>query len=183
MFTYPFEILKARLKAKVTDLKEVELYMGQDNQDDKDGWLVSAPAAFIQFRPTQTEDLSRRIQSGDVEFDVMLFTDCVIAEGSKRWKKDAPADHMKLLDKIHDALLGYSAKLSTLPAFVALANTSDDQRVMNSITRISIDPPHVPRKAVMKSIQRFKCTMWDHASLRNYTTPGTLPGLEVQVEV
>lgn len=183
MYTHPFEVIKAHLLDKLPELREVDWYMNQDDVKDKDGWLVSSPAVYIQFLPSPTEDMGARIQSSTSEFDVLLLTDCVLAEGSKRIKKTDPKDHMYILDKIFHALSGFSALKSDLVEFVALAGTSADQRLMNSCTRISITPPHTPRKAIMKSVQRFRTKLYDHAAKNTYAAPDPSPDLELEVEV
>jgi hypothetical protein len=99
----------------------------------------------------------------------MLLTECLF-DDDKRIKKDNPQDHMMILDKIFRSLQGFSALISYLPEFAALEATKDDQRSFNSISRIAIIPPHVPRAAMMKSVQRFKGRFYDHGAAKLYTT-------------
>ena len=179
MFTYPFEIIKARLQTVVTEQRETDWYMNQDSMSDKNASIKTTPAIYIEFLPVETRDEGQRIQSAETEFNIILITDCLYDTGSKRLKKDNARDHMRIFDKINQALSGYSARLSVLPDFVALANTVNDQRVFNTITRNGITPPHVPLKAMMKSVQKFKTMMWDHAAQIAYTTPETPPTLDL----
>jgi len=67
------------------------------------------------------------------------------------------------MDKIFRTLLNWSSKLSYLDAFSSLANTSNDQRVIGTIARVGIQPPHM-LKSLMVTKQRFKCVMYDHAA-------------------
>ncbi len=183
MFTYSFEALKARLSSKVPELREIDWYMNQDDTKDKNAALRVSPALYLEFNPVTTQDLGRNIQQAECEFNLILLTDCVFDTGSKRLKKDNAKDHMQIFDNVYKAMTGYSAKLSVIPAFAALLNTSDDQRLFNSISRIAITPPHNPRKALMKSIQRFKCMMWDHAALPQYNPPVTPPQLQITPQI
>jgi len=180
MFTYPYEILKLRLSA-ITELREFDWYMGQDNVKDKNADIKAAPALYLQFAPVTMSNLGQRIQTATVEFEAILITDCVLDTGSKRLKKDLATDHMRLFDRIYQELDGFSAKLSYLPAFASLPE-GDDQRVMNSISRIGIpSPPHIPSKALMKSVQTFRTQMWDHSRIVPRTTPAEKPTVEVTI--
>ena len=178
MFTYPFEIIKARLQTVVTEQRETDWYMNQDSMSDKNASIKTTPAIYIEFLPVETRDEGQRIQSAEAEFNIILITECLYDNGSRRLKKDNAKDHMIIFDKINQALSGYSARLSVLPDFVALANTPNDMRVFNSITRNGITPP-VAIKALMKSTQKFKTMVWDHAAQIAYTTPETPPTLDL----
>lgn len=177
MLTYPFEILKKRVTDTVTELREIDWYLEQDSLTDKNAALKAMPALYLQFMPLQTIDLATRIQQATVTFNAILLTDCVFDTGSKRLKKDSPTDHMRIFDKIYLTLAGFSARLSYLPAFAALLNTPNDQRILNTISRTAIAPPHVPRKAIMKSTQTFTCVVWDHAAFNTWTS--ATPPLEL----
>jgi len=183
MFTYSYEIIKLKLQSAVVDLREVEWYTGQDNLTDKNASIKAAPAIYIEFLPALTENLNAgQIQKTIAQFDLILVTETLL-DGDKRIKKDTAKDHMLLLDKCFKALQGYGAKISVLPAFAALLNTDQDQRAFNSLTRISITPPHQPRKAIMRSVQRFQGTFYDHAAAKVYTTPSPAPPLQVTTDM
>jgi hypothetical protein len=182
MFTYPYQIIKLKLQTDVPELREIEWYANQDSTTDKDGLLLSSPGVYIQFTPTPIETFSgQKIQSGLAEFDAILLTDCVL-DDDRRIRKTKPLDHMVVLDKVFKSLQNFSAKISYLPEFVSLKNTKDDQRSFNSLSRISITPPHVPRKAMMKSIQRFRALFYDHGAAKIYTTFAK-PPLELTTEI
>lgn len=181
MLTYPFQIFKKLLTDKVSELREIDWYLQQDSESDKNAWLYAAPVVFIEFLPYETMDLGKRIQHAIVEFNLHLLTSNVQDSG-KRMSKTQPTDHMRIFDKVYDAVHGFSALLSYLPEFVALADTASDQRVMNSCSRIQIVPPHVPRKSLMKSTQRFKTVLFDHGAVKVMSSP-TPPGPDLQVTV
>lgn len=184
MITYPFQILKQRLAADVYELREVELYTGQDSTTDKDGLLTAAPGLYLTFLPNTPRTMTGpKIQSAVTQFEAMLLTECLL-EGEKRIRKDNPQDHMIIFDKVYKSLQGFSAKISFLPDFVALSNTVNDQRVMASIDRIAIPVmPHIARKSMMKSVQRFSAVFYDHGALKQYTTHSPKPPLELEAEV
>lgn len=181
MLTYPYQILKARLTADVSEQREIDWFLDQLNPKDKNAGIVAAPAIYIEFLPLQMRDLSGRLQSADAEFNVYLATENV-QDSDKRMKKDQPLDHMRVFDKTNKSLSGFSAKLSYLTEFVALLNTSQDQRVMNSITRIGVTPPHQMRKGIMVSIQRFSTIIYDHAAAKQYTVLSPKPPAEITSE-
>ena len=182
MLTYPYEILKAHLTAEVTEQREIDWFLDQLNPKDKNASVVAVPALYIEFLPLTMRDLGGRLQSADAEFNIYLATENVIDNG-KRMKKDQPLDHMRIFDKIHKALNGFSAKLSALPEFVALLNTSQDQRVMNSCTRVAVTPPHQMRKGIMVSVQRFSTIIYDHGAAKQYTVLTPKPPVEVVPDI
>lgn len=184
MITYPYQILKLRLQTDVPELREVEFYTGQDSTTDKTASLRAAPGVYITFLPANTESLSgQKIQSGITQFEAMLLTECLL-DGDKRIKTDHALDHMVLFDKIFKSLQNFRAKLSYLPAFLALKGTVNDQNVINSIDRIGIPvQPHIARKAMMKSVQRFSAVMYDHAGAGLYTKITPKPPLEITTDI
>jgi len=180
MLTYPYEILKARLTAEITEQREIDWFLDQLNPKDKNASVVAAPAIYIEFLPLTMRDLGGKLQSADAEFNIYLATENVMDSG-KRMKKDSPLDHMRIFDKINKSLNGFSAKLSILPEFVGLLNTSQDQCVMNSCTRVGITPPHQMRKGIMVSVQRFSTIIWDHAAAKQYTVLTPKPLAEIVI--
>lgn len=180
MFTYPFEILKLRLTTDVPELRELDWFLGQTNIKDKNALITTTPALYIEFMPVTPRDLGGKLQSSDAEFNIHLVTESVSDNGTNKLKKNQPNDHMRIFDKIYRSLSGFNAKLSFLPEFVLLLNTSQDQRVMNSIIRTSpIVPPHALSKGKMISIQRFSTIIYDHAAATLYTKITPKPPIEI----
>jgi len=180
MFTYPFEILKKRLTDQVTELREIDWYMNQDDLKDKNALLVAAPALYIQFLPVQLEDLGYGMQKGEADFDIILLTETMHTTGSKRLKKEQPQDHMRLFDKVYKNIAGFSSLISYLPEFAALEDTANDLRIMNTIRRLGVPtPPHGTLKGIMKSVQRFRTIIWDHVKLPALTVQSPTPPVEI----
>lgn len=164
MFTYAYQILKLRLQTDVPELREIDWYA---DQDTRKAMLKAAPALYIEFLPNLPRTQPTRIQSAATDFNLHLLSECLF-DDDRRMKKDQPLDHMRLFDKIFRSLQGFSAKISFLPEFLALLNTANDQRILGSIDRVAITPPHSPRKAMMKSIQRFSGIIYDHGASAMY---------------
>lgn len=173
MFTYPYQTLEARLLATMPELRELDWYLGQDSPTDKNVWLFTSPAAFIEFTIVDgPHDLGHRIQSAVVDISIHLLTENAKDKGAKIISKSVadPNAHAKLMDKLHKNLHGWGAKLSQLAEFAALAGTDQDQRVLTTLSRVSVVPPHRIRKTFIKSIQRFRCIAYDHSACKLYTS-------------
>lgn len=179
MFTYPYQILKLRLQTDVTELREIEWYT---DQDTRKAMIKASPALYIEFLDNQPRAMGgHRIQSAASDFNLHLLTECLF-DDDKRIKKDQPLDHMRIFDKIFRSMEGFAAKISFLPEFVALLNTTNDQRIIGSIDRVAITAPHVIQKKMMKSVQRFSGIIYDHAAAEQYTSI-TNPPAEISATV
>lgn len=186
MYTYAYQILEKLLLAQVPELREIDWYLNQDSTSDKNTWLFTAPSVFLEFIPVEgPRDHGHRIQSVITDINVHLLTENTKDKGSKIINKQQtdPIAHAKLMDKVYKVLQGFSARLSYLDAFTALAATDQDQRVMNSLSRNGITPPHRIRKTMIKSVQSFRCVVYDHAAGKLYTVPEPEPVLEVFVDL
>lgn len=172
MFTYAYQTLEARLVAAIPELREIDWYLGQDSATDKTVWLHTAPLVFIEFAVVDgPRDHGHRIQSAIVDISFHLLTENARGKGSKIITKDTADSfaHAKLVDKLHKSLQGWSSLLSNLAPFSALAGTDQDQRVLTSMTRVLISPPHRPRKGMIKTVQTYRCIAYDHSACKQYT--------------
>lgn len=186
MYTYAYQILEKLLLAQVPELRELDWYLQQDSTADKNTWLFTAPVVLIEFVPVEgPRNHGHRIQSAVTDIVIHLLSENAKDKGAKIIDKQQadPIAHPKLLDKIYKTLHGFSARLSYLDAFTALAGTDQDQRVINSMSRNSITPPHRIRKTMIKSMQSFRCVVYDHAANKLYTVPDPSPDLEVNASV
>jgi hypothetical protein len=182
MLTYPLEIFKKHALATITELREVDMYLEQDSTKDTKTALYAAPALFIEFSfVSKLRTHGQQIQSAIVDITFHLLTETLHETGSKRMKKETPKDHMMIYDKIFKNFQGFGSKISFLPAFASLKNTPNDYTVMNSLSRVDQSLPHKFRKAMMKSSQTFRCVIYDHAALKQYTTPPTAPALDLDM--
>jgi len=182
MFAYPYQILAKKLAADIPELRELDWYLQQDSTTDKNAWLFGAPCLFLEFQIVEgPRDHGNKIQSALVDVSVHLLTENVRDKGGEIMKKSGTIQHPVLFDKVYKCLHGFSSKLSYLDEFADLAGTDQDQRVFNSLSRVNIVNPHAIRKSFIKSIQRFRCVVYDHAAGKQYTSP--TPGLEIGVTV
>jgi hypothetical protein len=169
MYTYPYQILKKRLTAQVAELKLVDWYLDQYNKKDKATLMLIEPAVFIEFRPITTQQLSFGHQMAETEIIVHLVTTNMF-DNDKRVKKSVARDHAQLVDDIYKALSGFSAKLSYLDEFAALANTPNDKTIFNSITRDGLPvTPHAIR-GLQITLQLFTTLVFDHADVKTTTS-------------
>ena len=186
MFTYPYQILEKLLIASMPELREIDWYLQQDSTTDKTTWLFAAPGLFIEFSIVEgPRDHAHRIQSAIVDVGFHLLTENTKDKGAKIISKEIADSigHVKLMEKLHKTVHGWSAKLSYLTPFAALAGTNQDQTVITSLTRNGIIPPHRIRKTMIKSIQRYRCVAYDHSASKMYTVPDPSPALEIQTDL
>lgn len=164
MYTYPYQILKKKLTTDVPELKEVEWFLNQYNKNKNEaGYITAEPGVYIEFPDSiELQQLGYNIQMADVEWWLHLVTSNVY-ENDKRIQKLTATDHANIIDKIFRSLLNWSSKLSYLDAFVSLAGTAQDQRVIGTISRTGINPPK-ELKALMVTRQKFRSVMYDHAA-------------------
>lgn len=172
MYKYPYAIIKKKLAA-IAEIKEVAWYL---QQDIKKGGIKILPAAYIRFLPTSMRSLGNGVQEGDLEFEVILITDNMY-DNDKRIDDGTDTTHMDLLTSVHTTLSGKIGMLSDLTAFVALKDTENDVRILNTIDRSSISPPHEMR-SLMKSTQRFKSYVKDPSGSPAFTA--VTKGLEIE---
>jgi len=168
MYTYPYQILKKKITTDVPELKEIDWFLHQYDPNKKQaGFMTAEPGFYIEFPEIDTEQLGYGIQMADVEWTAHLVTQNVY-ENDKRIEKVNATDHAVIMDKIFKSLLNWSSKISYLPEFASLASTANDQRIIGTIARKGITPPHM-LNGLMVTKQRFRCVMYDHASLAVYT--------------
>lgn len=178
MYTYPNNILKKLATDSIPELKDVDFYLEQDSSTDKNSLQLASPGLYFEYALVGSMRMhGNNIQSGIVNITLHLVTVAAIANG-KRMKKDQPTDHMAIFDKVYRTFNGFSSKLSFLPEFVALLDTDQDERVMNSLCRTGMSLPQKFKTALMKSTQTFQCVIYDHASGKQYTSPQ--PNIDVQ---
>lgn len=169
MYTYPYQIIKKRLTAQVAQLKLVDWYLDQYNKKDKATMMHIEPAAFIEFRPITTQQLSYGHQMAETEIVVHLVTTNMF-DNDKRVKKGTARDHAQLVDEIYKALSGFSAKLSYLDEFSDLANTANDKTIFNSMVRDGLPvTPHAIR-GLQITLQIFTTLVFDHAAVKPTTS-------------
>ncbi|MFD0997699.1 hypothetical protein ACFQ21_00205 [Ohtaekwangia kribbensis] len=181
MFTYPYQILEAEIKTRIPEIKEVDWYLQQDSTSDKNASIYTAPLVYFEFNlSSELRSHGKEIQSAIVDITVHLLTENTRDKGSKLILKSG-IEHSAMFDKVYKTLQNFNAKLSQLDTFAALAGTDQDQTVFNSMNRVGILNPHATRKTMVKSTQTFRCVVWDHAALKQYTK--VTPDLQVDADL
>ncbi|WP_317899438.1 hypothetical protein [Aurantibacillus circumpalustris] len=112
-----YEVLMARLNAKVTEIKHIDMYDGQyDNPHvDENGNIIDdsfpRPALFIQFPPSiELQALSMRRKTATIVFSLHLVQD-VVQEITKRTPALIRAKahaHKILVDKLQYFIEGFN---------------------------------------------------------------------------
>ena len=150
------------------ELKEIDWFLHQYDPNKKQaGFMTAEPGFYIEFPEIDTEQIGYGVQMADVEWTAHLVTQNVY-ENDKRIQKVSPTDHAMIMDKCFRSLVNWSSKISYLDEFVALLNTADDKRMIGTIIRKGITPPHM-LNGLMVTKQRFRSVMYDYASLAVYT--------------
>lgn len=175
MYKYLHLLLKQHLKAAIPELKEVGWYRGQDNPAKGKGTIRILPAVYIAFKPTDMRSLANGVQEGNVEFDLILLTDCLNDE-DKSIDDTTSIDHMDLVNLIHIETSGFSGKMSDITAYASLLNTDADVTIANTIDRIKI-VPFENLKAMMKTTQTFTTYVKDYTGNKAWIK--VVKGLEI----
>lgn len=176
MYLHPFLILKKRLQ-EIPNFKEIEWYLQQDHDQHP---KFTSPGGYISFNPMPTQQLDRYTQMAEAEVNIYLVTDSV-HDNQKRITKPGGGGitHAALADETYKKVHGFSAKISYLDEYLALAGTENDKRIFNSLQRTNITPPHSFSKKVV-SIQTFSGLFYDHSNNKAFTD--VIATLEIQQE-
>ncbi len=181
MITYAGQILKKRATELIPELREIDFYLQQDSSTDKNTLLFATPGLWFDFVPAgEVKTHGNRMRSAEFDVLIHLVTENVLDSG-KRFSKDAPTDHMRLFDKVNKTFQGFGSLISYLPEFVALLNTPNDMRVLNSLTPNGVVLPNAITKAKMKSMQSYRCIIYDHSASKLFSEPSPQPALELNV--
>lgn len=174
MLTYPYHLIKNRVTSKVPELKEIDWFLNQYDPSGP-GIIYTAPGLYIEFLPFDTQSLGGGVQMAAAEFRMHLVSDNVF-DNDKRIRKTTPTDHANLIDKTYNAVYKYRGLLSDLPEFAALAGTENDFRLINSIDRTGVVPPH-NLSGLMVTVQSFRCVLYDHTATKAWQS--IAPDLEI----
>lgn len=158
MYKYSYLLLKQILES-IEGIPRVMWYASQYDEA-MDEAVFYCPACYIEFLPMEFEVGGLQVQGADLVFRVHLFTEYYDDD-------DQLMTHFDLSDKIFQALEGTWAKVSELPAFGALAGTTQDFNVLNKISRIGIIPDHAVTNTSV-TIQEFRCRAVDLAAAIRY---------------
>jgi uncharacterized lipoprotein YehR (DUF1307 family) len=170
MYLYPYQIIKKRL-SEIQEIKDLNWYLQQYDDNQRGRVLYNAPGVYIQFEPIITQQLDKYTQMAESVITIHLVTDSV-QDNDKR----IATKHAEVLDQIYTKLHGFSARVSYLDEFAALAGTADDKRMLNSMRRTGITPPHNFSSKVV-SLQNFTTVIYDHS--KNKVFDSIVAGFQV----
>jgi hypothetical protein len=170
MYLYPYQIIKKRL-SEIQEIKDLNWYLQQYEDNQRGRVLYNAPGVYIQFEPIITQQLDKFTQMAESVITIHLVTDSV-QDNEKR----IATTHTAVMDKIYGKMHGFSAKASYLEEFAALAGTPNDKRMLNSMRRSGITPPHSFSSKVV-TLQQFHSVIYDHS--KNKVFNSMAPGIEV----
>lgn len=163
MYKIPFHIIKQTL-ATIPRIEKTDWYLEQDKVK---GELIKDSCAFIRFVPTTMRSLSRGVQEGQLDFDIILLTKNLKEAGKRITELDVP-DHLTLLDEIYIAVVDIGrSMLSDINAFAALKDTEQDHLIMNSIERTRVTPHH-SQDLYIRSEITFSCYFRDCTATKSY---------------
>lgn len=161
MYLYPYKIIKKRLR-EIPEIKDLDWFLQQYDDNQRGRVMYNAPGVYIQFEPLITQQLDKFTQMADAVITIHLVTDSV-HDNEKR----IATSHATILDAIYGKLHGFSAKVSYLDDFATLAGTADDKRMLNSMRRSGITPPHSFSSKVV-SLQQFHVVIYDHTKNKKF---------------
>jgi hypothetical protein len=157
MFPLFHQLLGQRIAQQVRALKEVQYYLGQDQQQGEIP-LLTSPAAYLQYQPIDFQTLPRENQLGNARFTVRVVSDCIYDNDQR--VESMLNTHWTLVGQVYKALMGYPARKSALPAFASLAGTQADHQVFSEIVRLRLQPDHRPSNLIVTLIE-FETTLYD----------------------
>lgn len=172
-------LLKQRLEAALPDVKEINLYAGQLEQDGK-VVLAVVPSVFIEFSPATFEDELEGVQRTSMQFSVYAVSEALYQDDRKYL--DPNINHLELCEEIHKALHRYGALLSDLPPYASLKGTPEDCTIINKLRRTSFEPITIPNSNLLATIQVFEGLFVDLTAVTNLTE-AVINALEIAVEV
>lgn len=174
MYTYPYQIIKNKLKANVLEIKDLDWFINQYSKSDKSAMLYTLPGVYVQFLPMDTDQIGMQTQIAECEFDIHLVTSNLFDKGEQRIRKAEATDHAMIMDKIYKTLNGKKGTMAEVDNPGA-----DNYIILNSMTRTRVTPPH-ELASNMVSIQRFKTVIFDYSA--NKIFQKLMPDLEVNSE-
>jgi predicted histidine transporter YuiF (NhaC family) len=158
-----YRIIKQRLQ-EITQLKEIDWYYEQEQQDEENTLYVDS-GAYIEFEAVEWAQMGQNMQRATLAFNVHLVNENLYDNDERVLNADI--NHMGINALVFQKLQGFAAFLSALPEFASLVNTSQDLRVINEIVRTNTIHDH-KLSNLMVTVQRFQCTVFDVSATPQY---------------
>lgn len=168
--------LKKRLTEKVPALDGIDWHLNQYAQVGDDSITIT-PGLYIKFLPIDWKTMPDNIQRGVLVFETHLVSDTAYGDERDMTDKDY-IDHLGTESRVFQALMNFRLLLSYVPGYAALANTPNDQVLLESIVRTN-SVPHGELDNIAKTNQRFQGVMFDYSAQPQLQT--VLTSLECEV--
>ncbi len=160
-----YKDLCAIIKAKLPEVKHIDLYYGQDQVVDQDGnWVpFRAPAIFLQFEAAQVNDLGDNTQQLLMDITMYLCMETVQDTNHGSAGQRRALEFVGMLRKMHMVMHGAEGDHFSPLSRVALAKKADA-------------PPYMYMYG-----QTYRCVLLDNSTSKQYDflAAGTL-GLEIE---
>jgi hypothetical protein len=156
-------LLKERL-ATIQELKEVQWYLGQYDQNGEQALVVDT-AAYIEFEPIEWMQMGQQIQQATVGFNVHFVQECVYGDDTR--VVDTTLNHLELANQIFRTLQGWSGRLSDIPSLGIFPNSPTDKQIINTIVRTGSTSQHDLENLIV-TVQRFQATCIDLNAVPQY---------------
>lgn len=160
-----YKELCAIIKAKVPEVKHIDLYYGQDQVVDQDGsWIpYKAPAVFLQFDAAKVDDLGDNTQQLTMDITMYLSVETVQDTNHGSAGQRRALEFVALLRKLHMQMHGASGDHFSPLSRVGLQKKADA-------------PPYMYMYA-----QTYRCVLLDNSTNKqyNFAAAGSL-GLEIE---
>ena len=160
-----YKELCAIIKAKLPEVKHIDLYYGQDQVVDQDGnWIpFRAPAIFLQFEAAQVNDLGDNTQQLLMDITMYLCMETVQDTNHGSAGQRRAMEFIGVLRKMHMVMHGAEGDHFSPLSRVALAKKADA-------------PPYMYMYG-----QTYRCVLLDNSTSKQYDflAAGTL-GLEIE---
>jgi hypothetical protein len=149
ILNYFYEALLARITATVPEIKHVDIFFGQyDNEADGNELPFVRPAVFIEFMPLEWDSYGRKKQEASAQFRIHVVSD-VIEETDSTTSAVIRTNahrHLLALDKLFASLHGFS--------------DPTPNQFFNTISRTTIEP-YIGKGEMIVHILTFKCRLCD----------------------
>lgn len=101
--------LAEKINDAIPEIKHIDLWHNQVNFLEEEH-SFQAPAVFLEFRATSTDDLSTKVQNLNMQVNVYLFFETFLDSDFKGYNKTAAVAFLDTLTKLHKLLHGSSGE-------------------------------------------------------------------------
>lgn len=159
--------LKKKLQDEVSPAY-IDWYMGQYLETEEEGGgqlLWDTPAVFLEFQPITWKTLGGSVQSAEITFAAHLIMDNYHDSDLRITDTNVSPFNKEVM--LYSGLMNWRCNLSYVPGFEALAGTSSDRVLLESIVRINSETDHSLRRQML-SLQVFSAKTYDYSAQKEW---------------